>query len=414
MNVLKWVQFGTMKRPGGCMKRKFSLFMPKGYNKIIHSAMIALSFFGSLMVISANINHNSAPLALVNVAFRQFLFFVIGYVAMVILARFWSWDLIKKNMTLIAVFTIGLLIVPLFSASRAGAWAWIEIPGINATIQPSEFAKITMITLLAVFLGDIRNRRTTISEMITVPAIFTISSLLIIMVFQRDLGSAVILFALAWILFLIPSADQLRPLQRWFILLFILGIILLLFLISKPGIAFIETLGLPEYMVNRFRAMADPFADTKNIGYQLYNSLVAFVKGNWAGVGFGNSIQKFGYLPVAQSDYILAIIVEELGIFGFLFIFIGYALMIYHLIVASLSIRSERGKMVLFGTALYLLLHFILNVGGVTSLIPLTGVPLLLISAGGSSQMAIMMALGICQNIIATDKFPVRKVGESS
>ncbi len=391
------------------MKRKFSLFMPKGYNKYIHSAMILLSFFGSLMVISANINHNSTPMSLAIVAVRQLGFFVIGYLAMVILARYWSWDFIKKHMTSIAIFTIVLLIIPLFFPSRSGAWAWIEIPGINATIQPSEFAKITMIAILAVFLGDIRSKRVTLPEMTTTPLMFAISAILIVVVFQRDLGSAVILFALAWILVLIPSAPQLRKSQWTMMIIFILGVFLLLFLISKPGIIIIESLGLPEYMVNRFRAMADPFADTRNIGYQLYNSLVAFVKGNWMGVGFGNSIQKFGYLPVAQSDYILAIIVEETGFIGFLSVFIGYTVLIGHLIIQSLTVRSERGKMVLFGTALYLLLHFILNVGGVTSLIPLTGVPLLLISAGGSSQVAIMMALGICQNIIATEKFPVRR-----
>jgi cell division protein FtsW len=391
------------------MKRKFSLFMPKGYNKYIHSAMIVLSFFGSLMVISANINHNSTPMSLAIVAARQFGFFVIGYLALVILARYWSWDFIKKHMTSIAIFTIVLLITPLFFPSRSGAWAWIEIPGINATIQPSEFAKITMIAILAVFLGDIRSKRVTLAEMTMTPLMFALSAILIVVIFQRDLGSGVILFALAWILVLIPSAPQLRKSQWAMLIVFILGVFLLLFLISKPGIIFIESLGLPEYMVNRFRAMADPFADTRNIGYQLYNSLVAFVKGNWMGVGFGNSIQKFGYLPVAQSDYILAIIVEETGFIGFLSVFIGYTVLISHLIIQSLTVRSERGKMVLFGTALYLLLHFILNVGGVTSLIPLTGVPLLLISAGGSSQVAIMMALGICQNIIATEKFPVRR-----
>lgn len=409
MNVLKWVKFDTIRKSGGSMKRKFSLRMPKGYNKYIHLAMILLSFFGTLMVVSANINHNSTPVSLAIVAIRQFGFFLIGYVAMVILARYWSWEFIKKHMTSIAMFTIFLLITPLFFPSRSGAWAWIEIPGINATIQPSEFAKITMIAILAVFLGDIRSKRVTLAEMTTTPLIFAISAILIVIAFQRDLGSGVILLALAWIIALIPSASQLKKPQWAMIIVFIVGVIGLLFLISKPGITFIESLGLPEYMVNRFRAMADPFADTRNIGYQLYNSLVAFVKGNWMGVGFGNSIQKFGYLPVAQSDYILAIIVEETGFIGFFAVFIGYGVLIYHLIIQSLSIRSERAKMVLFGTALYLLLHFILNVGGVTSLIPLTGVPLLLISAGGSSQMAIMMALGICQNIIATDKFPVRQ-----
>jgi cell division protein FtsW len=119
------------------MKRKFSIFMPKGYNKYIHGAMILLSFFGSLMVISANINHNSTPMSLLIVAVRQVGFFMIGYIAMVILARYWSWEFIKKHMLLIAAFTIGLLITPLFFPSRSGAWAWIEIPGINATIQPS-------------------------------------------------------------------------------------------------------------------------------------------------------------------------------------------------------------------------------------------------------------------------------------
>jgi cell division protein FtsW len=391
------------------MKRKFSIFMPKGYNKYIHGAMILLSFFGSLMVISANINHNSTPMSLLIVAVRQVGFFMIGYIAMVILARYWSWEFIKKHMLLIAAFTIGLLITPLFFPSRSGAWAWIEIPGINATIQPSEFAKITMIAILAVFLGDIRSKRVTMAEMMATPMMFALSAILIVVVFQRDLGSGVILFALAWILVLIPSAPQLRRTQFVLMILFIVGVLGLLFLISKPGILFIESLGLPEYMVNRFRAMADPFEDTRNVGYQLYNSLVAFVKGNWLGVGIGNSIQKFGYLPVAQSDYILAIIVEETGFIGFVSLFIGYSVLIFHLIVQSLSVRSERGKMMLFGTALYLLLHFILNVGGVTSLIPLTGVPLLLISAGGSSQVAIMMALGICQNIIATERFPVRQ-----
>lgn len=412
MNVLKWGKFDTIRESGGRMKGKFSFFMPKGYNKSIQLAMLVLSFFGSLMVVSANINHSSTPLSLAIVAVRQLGFIAIGYVAMVVLANFWSWDFIKKHMTSIAVFTIVFLIIPLFFPSRSGAWAWIEIPGINATIQPSEFAKITMIAILAVFLGDIRSKRVTLAEMTSTPLIFAVTSIFIVVIFQRDLGSGVILFALAWILALIPSAPQLRKSQWAMMFIFIFGVLLLLFLISKPGVQFIESLGLPEYMVNRFKAMADPFADTRNIGYQLYNSLVAFVKGNWAGVGFGNSIQKFGYLPVAQSDYILAIIVEEIGFLGFLIVFAGYAVIIVHLVIHSLSIRSERGKMVLFGTALYLLLHFILNVGGVTSLIPLTGVPLLLISAGGSSQMAIMMALGICQHIIASEKAMIARVDE--
>ena len=104
----------------------------------------------------------------------------------------------------------------------------------------------------------------------------------------------------------------------------------------------------------------------------------------------------------AESDSILAIIVEELGIiFGFLPIVVLYSLIFYQLMKYTFLVKSEKDKAILVGTLAYFFIHFLLNVGGVTALIPLTGVPLLFISAGGSSRLAVMIAIGLSQNVIA-------------
>ena len=118
-------------------------------------------------------------------------------------------------------------------------------------------------------------------------------------------------------------------------------------------------------------------------------------------MGFTHSTQKFGYLTQASSDYIFAITSEELGIIGLFIIVLGYGIVIYRLVYYALRTRSEGYKIILMGTAFYILLHFILNIGGVTGLIPLTGVPLLFISSGGSSLMSVMSAIGIAQAVIS-------------
>ena len=128
--------------------------------------------------------------------------------------------------------------------------------------------------------------------------------------------------------------------------------------------------------------------------------MISFATGGLTGVGVGASIQKYTNFPAASTDYILAIIVEETGILGFVALFAGYMLIIMRLFNYAKRIESEKAKMVLIGTAFYLFVHYVFNVGGVTGLIPLTGVPLLLMSSGGSSTMSFMMAIGVCQAVI--------------
>ena len=155
------------------------------------------------------------------------------------------------------------------------------------------------------------------------------------------------------------------------------------------------------YQKNRFLSAINPFIDQYGDGYQLVNGLISFATGGMFGVGFGKSIQKYTNFPAANTDFILAVLVEETGFVGFLGLMGLYTLLIVRLFLYANRIRSERAKMILVGTAMYFMVHIFLNVGGVTGLIPLTGVPLPLMSAGGSSAMSMMFAVGIAQAVIS-------------
>jgi len=141
--------------------------------------------------------------------------------------------------------------------------------------------------------------------------------------------------------------------------------------------------------------------DIEGDGWQLTNALIAFATGGLFGKGFGSSTQKYGYIPESHNDFIVAIIYEELGLVGFMLFLIPYVIIIYKMFHYALRIKDTKSKLILYGVGLYFFTHLLVNVGGVSGFIPMTGVPLLLISSGGSSTLAAMMGLGIAQSIIA-------------
>lgn len=377
--------------------------MPKGYSKAIHAVVLSLSFFGAIMATSASMNRITWNALFLNFV-KEIFFIAAGYIAMVFLARYLTFSKMKKYIFPIALIMAGVLLLPVLYGYRGGARAWIVLPFVNMTVQPSEFAKIVVILLFATYLGDVQSTKATWWEIIRVPASFLLLYTFIILIIQSDLGTAVIIFAIGWFSVLLTQVKQLSMLRKFIAISSIVAMIAVIWLLTPNGLAFLNSLPLPRYIIARFNDMANPFINRYGSSFQLFNSLIAIVKGNWTGLGLGKSVQKLGYLPVADSDYILAIIIEEIGILGFVFILLGYIILIGSLFYHALALNDEKGKMVLFGTAMFLMLHFILNIGGVTALIPLTGVPLLMISSGGSSQVAIMMALGISQGILARNR----------
>lgn len=388
-----------MKRP------HLSLRLPKGRDISIQIAMIFLGAIGVLMVTSASMSTNVDSVELVTIFFKQSFFLLVGYVAYAVLARHFRFETFKRASNLSMIIILGLLLYALSFGEVNGAKAWIQVPVIGMTIQPSEFAKLMVILIMALYLGDNRQRSISVTDLIKTPVAFAGVVVIIVIILQSDLGSGIVVFTLAYVSFLLPGHPKLTKVQ-WISTYLMLGGFLLAYLaVSEQGVAFIANTGfLKGYQLDRFVNAINPFQNQYSSGYQLVNGLVAFTRGGWLGVGYGNGLQKYGYLPAAKTDFILAVIAEELGFVGVLVIISLYAVIVVRLFMHAFNAQSEKRRMVLVGVGLYIAIHFILNVGGVTALIPLTGVPLLMLSSGGSSTLALMMALGLAQRMIVDEK----------
>ena len=377
--------------------------MPIQSDKIINYSMLFLVVFGLIMVASASMGIAVGDSTyLIRTVVKQLIFSIGGYIVMVLMAKQFKFDIVKKDAGLLLIATGIALLVPLAFSATGGAKAWIRLPfpGIEVTIQPSEFAKISIMCIIAVYMGDLTRIYNKATDIIKAPltAIFIYVFLVVIM--QSDFGSGAVMLMIAGVCFLIPKHPQLRLYKSILLILIIVGVLGAVILLSPIGEGLIEVVPLQKFQKNRILSSINPFVDRYDTGYQLINGLISFASGDWLGLGFGNSIRKYTNFPAANTDFILAIVVEELGFFGFMLIFLAYFFIIQRLFKYAFLMKSEKGQIILIGTAMYILIHFLLNVGGVTGLIPLTGVPLLMISAGGSSTLSLMMAIGISQAVI--------------
>lgn len=389
------------------IKKLFSLTMPKGFSKIIHGSVLALTFFGVFMIVSANATINAMDWTILfSVIVKEFIFIIISYGLMVFVARNFSLKRLGKFYYLLLLFTFGLLLATQLFPAVGGAKAWIRVGPMS--LQPSEFAKVMVILVMAHSLGEKKNPNRKLSELITHPFAVIVLIVGYVLVFQSDLGTAAIIALIALICYLTFANTALRKSQGVLFTLFTLFLVFLVLSTSQAFVDFIDALPLPDsvgYMLDRFRVSSNPFLDRHNSGAQIFNGLAAFVNGGLFGVGYNKGFLKFSFIFASESDSILAVIVEELGfVFGFLPILIFYIIIIYQLMKYTFEVTNEKDKTILIGTIAYIFVHFLFNVGGVTAFIPLTGVPLLFISAGGSSRMAIMMAIGLSQNVIARHK----------
>ncbi len=390
---------------GGFMQqflKIFSFMMPKGHDKRINTLIIILVVFGWFMISSASMGALTNSFGVIFSGIRQLVFIIAGYVAMVKITQFFSFELFEKFLPLIIFGTIIALLLPRLSDDISGAYAWIRLSfgdGIEFSIQPSEFAKLVIILVMSSYLGDCKDHKDADRRIKSALGIVSIFILIVLFV-QNDTGSAAVMSAIAFMMLIIPRNKKFAKIQGIAIKVVLALTLAVLILMSPIGTQLIESLNIDSYQLNRFLAASNPFNDQYGSGFQLIKGLVAFATGGIQGVGYGASIQKYSNFPAADTDYIFAIIVEELGIFGMLLVFISYALLLIFLFQYALKMKEERSKMIFMGTAMYLFIHFFFNVGGVTGMIPLTGVPLLLLSAGGSSTVSFMMAIGLCQSII--------------
>lgn len=381
-------------------KKRFALF-PAYTDKYLIIAMTFLFLFGTLMIISTEMGLNAGEQSIVfSLIRKQSFYFLIGLAAIFVASRTHLTDIKMKIMWGLYYAVLASLLATRLFTPKNGAYAWIELGGFS--FQPSELAKVFILILGAKLLGyrnikDIKKNFWTFAKC-------TGAYVAVILLLQKDLGSAVILFGMAYIMALIPASKELKTIQKWMLIFVGIGLVGVVFVLSPLGTKFFNLFS-DNYMAGRFLASADPFAYQYSSGYHLIMGLIAFSSGGWFGVGLGQSIHKYMNFPNPSNDFILPIIVEELGfVFGLLPILIGYGVIFWRLIKNSLDTQNIASKMIFVGTFAYFALHFILNVGGVSGIIPLTGVPLLLISRGGSSLFCIMAAIGLCEGEVIYNK----------
>jgi cell division protein FtsW len=340
----------------------------------------ALSFLGLIMVFSASSIHSldtrGTPLTIV---LRQFVFLLLSLPLAAYLSKLTAqqWNLIGKLGFMLSIAILGILLIPGVGRTVNGNTNWINFKYFD--VQPSEFAKFFMIIWASQQLArrEISGKLETNVLKLIAPAFCFI---LFLVMLGRDLGTAsVIAVILAG-------------------LLFVSGIKLRLFgtICAAGALGFAALVVTSPYRMQRFLVFLDPFApeDYKDLGWQPAHSLLGLASGGLFGVGLGGSRQKWGNLPEAHTDFIFSVIGEELGLVGTLGVLILLATLIYSIFRIALRAQDPMTRFSCAGIGIWIAMQSFLNIGSATSVLPVVGVTLPLVSYGGSALVATICALG--------------------
>lgn len=345
---------------------------------------------------------------LTSVLIKQIIYSIAGLIAFVAARKIIKTRILRLNITVYWMIygglMVSLLICRLFGQIN-GAYAWIPLP-FAGSIQPSEFCKTFMILFAArIFYKDQKEKNTENFKNYIMAMLGYVG---VILAIQKDLGSAMVLLVMCFCMAFVVNYKELVNSQVVMFSMILFAIFAVLVFLS-PWFTNLLMHFKDDYRIARFLAAANPFMYRYDSGYHLVMSLVSFANGGLLGMGYGNSTHKYMNFPNPSNDFILPVIVEELGIFGFIAIVIGYGMLLYPLISYSLKTTSQTSRIVLIGVFMYFVSHFIFNVGGVSGFIPLTGVPLLIISSGGSSLVSCCGALGLAQGLMDKDELEIEE-----
>lgn len=343
----------------------------------------------------------------------QGLFFILSLLTIALIYKFSLNFLRNKKVLAFVIFAeVILLILSRFITDTVnGAHGWLTIPG-GFSIQPAEYLKVILVWYLALIFSkrqdEIRDydyQALTHNEWI--PRNLNdwrwLTLILIgIVVIMPDLGNATIL-ALTVLIMITASGVG----YRWFtsLLGLVVGVssIVLgsIWIIGVDRVAKIPVFG---YVAKRFSAFFNPFNDLSGAGHQLANSYYAMSNGGWFGLGLGNSIEKQGYLPEAHTDFVFAIVIEELGFVGASLILALLFFLILRIILVGIRAKNPFNSMMAIGIGGMILVQTFINIGGISGLIPSTGVTFPFLSQGGNSLWVLSVAIAFVLNIDASEK----------
>lgn len=313
---------------------------------------------------------------------RQAVYAVVGVAALFLTARmrYQAWQRLAVPFLALTVALLLLVLHPSAGTVAGGSARWITLGPAN--IQPSEVAKLALITFTAMVLAR-KWRRLDDPMHLALPLLPVTLLVCGMVIVQPDLGTAVILAASVFLLVYVAGA-RLRY--------------LLVAAATGSAMAFLLIFS-SDYRRARFLSFLHPQADLRGTGWHLFQSLIALGSGGWTGVGLGASRQKWLYVPNAHTDFIFSILGEELGLVGEIVVLLLFGLLIYAGIRVAARAPDVFGRLLAAGIVGWLGLQVIVNLGAVTGLLPITGVPLPFLSFGGSSLVVSLAAVGVLVSI---------------
>ena len=311
---------------------------------------------------------------------RQVVYAAVGVLALVLTSRA-PYQMWRRMAAPFLAATVVLLLIALVSGQSAyGASRWIGFG--SFTLQPSELAKLSLVAFTAMVL-TLKWKKLGELGHLALPLAPVVSLVAGIVILQRDLGTTIILCGTVFMMLFVAGARAKH-----------LAGAALIGLAAGALLIFGES-----YRAARFLSYRNPWADAKGAGYQLIQGYIALGSGGWFGVGLGASRQKWQYVPNAHTDFIFAILGEELGLIGEIVVLALFATLIYAGMRIAMRAPDTFGRLLAAGITSWLGLQTIVNLGAVTGLLPVTGVPLPFMSYGGSALIVGLAGVGVLASI---------------
>jgi len=375
----------------GDTERNFTLVYKKttGPDRILLGTVVALVLLGLVILASASVVisqerfQESYYFLRHQVIYGAILGIIFAWIAYKI--PFKWWEKLSLPILLLGFLLLILVFVPDIGYGRGGASRWIQIADIS--LQPSEIAKLGFILYLAAWLKHKEKKFSRISESL-LPFLFISGLLGFFLILQPDIGTLGIISITGAAIYFLSGA----PLRH-------MGIIM------GSGVAlFLVLLKIAPYRANRITAFFNPQIDPLGISYQINQALIAIGSGGFLGFGLGHSRQKYNFLPEPISDSIFAIWSEEAGFIGAVILISLFLLFIWRGFKISLSSRDPFSRLAGAGITTWIGLQAFINIGSISGLMPLTGMPLPFVSYGGSALIISLVGVAILLRISKENK----------
>lgn len=356
------------------------------YDTWLMGAVLGLIIMGLMMVASSSVmistQHYHQPF---HFLIRQCVYLVIGLIAAMFVMRIDTtrWEKASVPLLFISLFLLMLVLIPGIGRIVNGSRRWLSLGPVG--IQVSELVKMTLIIYMAGYL--VRQQQVIGSSVLGfIKPMILLGVVSVLLLMEPDFGATVVIAGTVMTMLFLAGVKL-----RYYLglLVLVLGLLVVL-AVSSP------------YRVARLTAFLNPWADQFNTGYQLTQSLIAFGRGGWMGVGLGDSVQKLFYLPEAHTDFLFAVLAEELGLSGIGFVLLLYSILVFRGLLIGFTAHAQTrffAAYTAYGVTFWLGLQAVINMGVNAGLLPTKGLTLPLLSYGGASMVINCMVVAMLLRI---------------